>query len=155
MPYTIKPLDRRYNTAYLVARLVTAVREDGRFDATFDSHEDRIEVPRVRLVKAKEYCGNHPGPCDAFGARRKMKARYLEWDDWVVFHNVVNDVLDHLLVDADVWSRPQDARGKFFMRRGHVRRLHYDYHEKPSRLAPGRTVRVWNLGTPDQFKERP
>jgi hypothetical protein len=105
-----------------------------------------IELRRVRLDVKKPYCGNHPGPCEAGGP--KMKATYLEWDDWVRFHGIVNDCLDTLGFDADVWSTPQDCKGRFWMRKGRTRRVRYDYTET---VRFGRPLRLWNPGTDDQF----
>jgi hypothetical protein len=120
-----------------------------RFTATFESApRNEIWVKPVRLRASKLYCGQHPGEC-AVGAKRK--ARFLEWDDWVQFNNLVNDVLDSLGVNADVWTNPQEPvdRGrKFFVRLGLSRRTRWEWNERP---GFGRPVRVWNHGTPDQF----
>lgn len=79
----------------------------------------------------------------------KPRATYLEWNDWVKFHSVVNRVLNRFRADADVWSTPQDIRGKMMIRKGTKARLHYDWEEKTDNY--GRIIRVWNAGTPSQF----
>jgi hypothetical protein len=106
-----------------------------------------IELRRVRLLTPKPYCGNHPGECAVGGPKKTMS--YLEWDDWVRFHAVVNDVLDSLGADADVWSTPQDVKGQMWIRKGTSRRVRYDWEESFNRF--GLPLRVWNQGTPDQF----
>lgn len=139
---------------YLRARLV----KEGKFSAIFVSGIDRVGRPiilvqNVRLVKAKAYCGNHPGPCVVnpyAGARPKPVNKHLEWDDWVRFHSLVNRVLNRFHVEADVWSQPRDARGKFWIRRGKVSRVRYDYEESGPSYNP---LRIWNTGTPDQFEK--
>ncbi len=149
MPYSIKVLDGSDVERIHVA-LQKKVRADGRFNVESCVDGQTILLKRVRLVTAKEYCGNHPGECVVtFPPRKKPKARFLEWQDWVDFHGIVNDLLDSMNVSADVWSRPQDARGKFWIRKGNSRRIHFDWTEEPTRW--GTPLRVWNCGTPDQF----
>ncbi len=104
----------------------------------------------VRLRARKPYCGNHPGPCEVLGARKK-NATYLEWDDWVAFHEIVNATLDVLGVEADVWSTPTDVQGKMWIRRGNKPRVRWDWEETYNSM--GRAVRIWNTGTPDQFAQ--
>ena len=114
-----------------------------------------IAVMTVRLREKKLYCGNHPGEC-AVGPKRK--ATYLEWDDWVEFNGLVNDVLDKLKANADVWSLPQDVNGKMWIRKGTQRRFRYEWEDDTSeksmmRIAFGNNpIRIWNQGTPDQFQ---
>ncbi len=74
-----------------------------------------------------------------------------KWDDWVEFNNVINDVLDKWEVDADVWSTPQETRGKMWIRKGTRRRIRYDWHERST--GWGQPLRIWNNGTDDQFVE--
>lgn len=136
---------------YLRARMA----KEGRFTATLAIGVDRrlrpiILVQNVRLVKAKPYCGNHPGPCEVnpyFNPPKKVMT-HLEWDDWVRFHGLVNRVLNRFRVEADVWSQPRDVKGKFWIRRGKVARVRYEYD---SDYSGGRELRIWNKGTPDQF----
>lgn len=110
----------------------------------------------VRLRAAKPYCGQHPGECVAgpFGFQRpKRTSRYLEWDDWVEFNNLINDVLDARGVEADTWSVPQEPldKGKnmYVRRRLLGRRLRYEWTEEQGRF--GRPARIWNHGDDSQF----
>lgn len=163
--YTIRMLneERLDPMNELVRELRAAVTATGKFTAKICAPRlitDKkkltrwsIEVPKVRLVELRLYCGNHPGECE-LGATRK--SRCLEWDDWVEFHGVVNDVLDAttivhpITLQTEVWSNPQDAKGRFWIRKNNERRMRYDWEEVPWGL---RTMRIWNTGTPDQFEE--
>lgn len=108
-----------------------------------------ILVSNVRLIKAKSYCGNHPGPCPITDQRKPVSTR-LEWDDWVAFHNIVNRVLNRFRIHANVWSLPYDVRGRMWIRKGLKARKRFDWDEKTDIL--GRVIRLWNPGTPDQFQ---
>ena len=113
-----------------------------------------IIVKPVRLRKAKPYCGNHPGECfvsPIFGPRKKPNATWLEWDDWVKFHALVNALLNRLHCHANVWSTPQDVQGKMWIRKDMNPRIRWDWAEEAygTLSAP---IRIWNKGTPDQFK---
>lgn len=157
--YTIKFLgDHRSHTSGKVfAYLQERMAKEGRFKANLTPsfvwvkgiQYPTIEIKPVRLVKAKSYCGNHPGECPV-SDKPKPKATYLEWDDWVKFHNLVNRCLNRFHADADVWSNPADVRGKMWIRKGKQARVKWDWHEK---YSPGRSspLRIWNQGTPDQF----
>ena len=157
MSYTIRVLDKEVGTFTQEAihdALLLAIREDGRFRVSslrmgYDAKYWTIWLSKIRLNAKKPYCGNHPGPCDALNAGRKMNATYLEWDDWVAFHGLINGVLDTMQVSADVWTLPQDVQGKFYVRRGTLARVKFDYEEEYNSI--GRPIRVWNTGTPDQF----
>jgi hypothetical protein len=157
MSYTIRLLnvDGKDQTKVLSEIILEKVREDGRFRISDircgeEAKHNTIWLSKIRLNAKKPYCGNHPGPCDALNAGRKMNATYLEWDDWVAFHGLVNGVLDTMKVSADVWTLPQDVSGKFYVRRGTWARVRFDYDTE---YSMGRPVRVWNTGTPDQFAE--
>lgn len=130
--------------------LQKAIEQGGKFSALLvvSTVDEEIRVQQVRLLEAKPYCGQHPGPCLLGGPKRK--SRFLEWDDWVEFHSVVNGVLDSLKVRADVWSNPQDVRGKMWIRKGSRARVRFDYEESPTAFG----VRIWNQGTDDQFERR-
>ena len=132
------------------------IAKDGRFTANMECAMDRrlpsIHIKPVRLTKAKPYCGQHPGECvvNPFtGPTRKPRATWLEWDDWVAFHHLVNRALNRLRTHADVWSTPPDVRGKMWIRRGIKARLRYEWTEEPGRY--GLPIREWNQGTFDQF----
>jgi hypothetical protein len=140
--------------AYLSERMA----KEGKFRATltpFTDDEGRtcIKIKPVRLIKAKSYCGNHPGECviNPFlgTAPKKMNSTYLEWNDWVQFHGLVNRVLNRFRVDADVWSTPMDVRGKMWVRKGKQARKHYDWTEEYSKY--GQPIRHWNTGDETQF----
>jgi hypothetical protein len=160
MAYTIKFNRDSNNTikrdrvlAYLQARLI----KDGRFRATLTPISvvgfsgksfAAIRIKPVRLVTAKPYCGNHPGPCPVSN-KPKPRATYLEWEDWIQFHNLINKALNRFRADADVWSTPQDVKGKMWIRKGICARLRYDWEES---FQMGRMIRIWNQGTEDQFQ---
>lgn len=108
-----------------------------------------ILVSRVRLIKAKPYCGNHPGECQV-SSRPKPVSTYLEWDDWVKFHSLVNKVLNRFQANANVWSLPPDVKGKMWIRKNTQGRQRYDWTERVDNY--GRVVRDWNPGTEDQFR---
>ncbi len=153
----------------LQQRIELVLKEDGRFvvhqwgepESTWKGCPRKSENPywqitlrRVRLTKKKPYCGQHPGECivNPFrGEQNKRNATYLEWDDWVAFHGVINDVLDALGYPADVWSTPMECKGIMWIRKDNKRRYRYDYTET---LPRGHVVplRIWNNGTPDQFE---
>ena len=139
--------------SYLQERII----KEGRFRATLIvGHKygilPSIVIKPVRLVKAKEYCGNHPGECviPPHGSKKKHVATYLEWEDWVAFNGMVNRVLNRFRANADVWSTPADVRGKMWVRKGLKARKRYDWEDK---FLPGRSVpvRVWNQGDDSQF----
>jgi len=115
-----------------------------------------LDLAKIRLVTSKPYCGNHPGECVAAGRRTKAglkpASNCLEWDDWVRFHGLVNDVLDKMGVSADITTAGADVdEGRLlFCRLGTKRRQRYDWVET-SRNAFNATRPV-NHGTPDQFE---
>jgi hypothetical protein len=80
----------------------------------------RITLREIRLREAKDYCGNHPGPC--LLGRPHRKYRYLEGLDWVEFNDLVNDTLDHLQIAANV------ASTAVVVRIGSQRRIRYTHH---------------------------
>lgn len=112
-----------------------------------------VDLRKIRLAKAKPFCGAHPGPCVVGGtytkAGLKRASNCLEWEDWIAFHEVVNDVLDRYHVDADITTAGADVdRGRLlFCRRGLKRRVRYDWTED-ARDARKRPI---NYGTEDQF----
>lgn len=160
MPYTIKMQTAQIADVF-VPRFKKALLEDGYFGIPdIAQHGESVELRKIRKTTPSEYCGQHPGPCliPFFGERTKQKNRLLEWDDWVRFHGIVNRVLDEMGAVADVWSRPQEALpmpgtgsgSKFWIRKGAKGRVRYDWEDdyRPGRFNP---VRLWNMGTPDQF----
>lgn len=140
------------------AALLAAVAKDGRFRILGTSEGEVQALPtlylhRVRLADKKPYCGNHPGPCEINPFRPQEKKKntvYLEWDDWVAFHGLVNKVLNKLRCHADVWTLPQDARGRFWIRKDLSPRVKFDYTEE---YVGGRPLRIWNTGDSSQFQK--
>jgi hypothetical protein len=149
--YTIKFLSggiekRDRVLAYLQERIVKENIFRATFKPLFDNRGNPcIGIKPVRLVKAKPYCGNHPGEC-ALTTRKKV-ATYLEWNDWVRFHNFVNRVLNRFKANADVYSTPHD--GKMWIRKGLKQRVSWDYTEEYNKW--GQVVRIWNQGDDSQF----
>lgn len=129
------------------------MRKEGVFRATLTPGVDPkghciIVCKPVRLINRKSYCGNHPGECPV-DSKPKPRATYLEWEDWVKFHALVNRVLNRFKTNADVWSTPMDVRGKMWIRKGRRARTQWDWEEHVN--GYGQLVRVWNQGTEDQF----
>lgn len=154
MAYTIQVLKGGAVKRDKVLAALTARLESSPFRATLTLEgEASIKVKPVRLRVKKPYCGNHPGECqlNPFTGKspKKPNATYLEWEDWVAFHKVVNSVLNRLHTQADVWSTPADVRGKMWIRKGKAARVKWDWDEDYDNY--GRVVRTWNQGTPDQF----
>jgi hypothetical protein len=159
--YTIQILQEGFSgiakREQITTALLARVEKDGRFRIGA-THMGVVKgfptlfLERVRLTNKKSYCGNHPGPCEVNPFRPQEKKKitsYLEWNDWVAFHNLVNGVLNQRHTNANVWTLPQDVSGKFWIRKGRQARVRYDYDEEMS--SYGRVVRVWNVGTIDQF----
>ena len=139
-----------YNTRVIGDTLQFGVR--GRRPKDFT----KIEFTQIRLAEAKEYCGNHPGECFVnpfVGEQKKRKSRCLEWVDWVRFNNLLNDILNEMKMEANIWSRPPEKMDKgsiFWIRRNNQRRVIYDWEEVWDR-GGNRPSLIWNHGTPDQF----
>jgi hypothetical protein len=157
--YTIRPADHKTITPIKLSRIVgtlqSVLKRDGRFTCQLEPTRGMIQVRTVRLTKGKPYCGNHPGPCQ--GAQRKLRnMKYLEGEDWIAFHNIVNDVLDEMQVSADVWAKADTdtSSGRIWMRKKDLgRRWYYDWRAGDSQPPfGGRVHYVWNHGTPDQFR---
>lgn len=137
--------------------LTSRMEKEGIFRAGLTPSTDNkgnptILVKPVRLIKAKPYCGQHANECVAhpiFGFRKILKSTYLEWNDWIKFHNLVNGCLNRFRTNANVWTNPQEVRGKFWIRQGLKARVKYDVKE--SYDTYGRRIQDWNLGTSDQF----
>ncbi len=106
---------------------------DSRFTADLTEELYRgkwgVKIMRVRLRYKKDYCGAHPGPC-LNNFRKHMKASLLEGMDWVAFNAMLNNMLDKLKADCDVFSFNQEATvygGKYFIRIGTRRRVLYPF----------------------------
>lgn len=156
MAYTIQILQGGFEKrdrvlAYLNERLTKENIFNAKLTPSMEKGLPSIIVKPVRLVKKKPYCGNHPGECQVnpfLGPQKKSNATYLEWNDWVAFHAVVNRVLNRFRCHANVWSNPQDVKGKMLIRLGLKSRKRYDWTEEWNGFQ---TVRIWNKGTSDQF----
>jgi hypothetical protein len=158
--YTIQILGkpRTYTVEVIASLLQDKITQDGRFrvsDWKIGQVEEKptLFLKRIRLVTSKPYCGNHPGECQVNpfrGQEKKKVTCYLEWDDWVAFHTLVNRLLSSKRVRANIWTLPPDVKGKMWIRKDRLPRLHWDYNELPDRS--GRIIRHWNTGTPDQFQ---
>jgi hypothetical protein len=164
MAYTIRIGAPDENTVYRIITALHVATNMSRFSAAYNGptfvpatrkHPALwdVTVRPVRLFEAKPYCGQHPGEC--LLDRKRPSSRLLEWDDWVEFHGLVNDVLDAAHIKADVWSNPAEPLSsgkKMWIRRDNKRRVRFDYDVD---TRPGRMFqdRIWNAGTPDQFEE--
>lgn len=167
MAYLIRVLNN-FDVQDLANKIVKAIQVDGRFRSlsvtTYAMPWNKkvapvIDMGRIRLIKSKKYCGQHPGECQTGGPRRS--GPWLEWKDWVSFHSLINDVLDSLSISADVTTKPMETvakvrglKGLFWIRKAKARRLHYMWEEKPDSTG-WRPVRWWNPGTEDQFSAEP
>jgi hypothetical protein len=104
-----------------------------------------IRLDPVRLFAAKDYCGNHPGPC-LLGGRRHRHYCYLEGADWVAYNDLINKVLDRLGIEADVGS------STCAVRKGRRRRVVYEQHF--IQLGNGRAVADWErTGAPACYED--
>lgn len=83
-----------------------------------------VHASPIRLRRSKPYCGQHAGPCPNGGPRNHARRSFLEALDWIGWNHLVNDVLDSLLADADVWAK---IHGRYFVRRGKLRRVNYPF----------------------------
>lgn len=170
--YTIQFLKNDSSQADKVrSYLIETLSKDGRFKCEVlssyvkTSRSDRSDIfnkyncknvysvpgsflKKIRLNKAKPYCGNHPGEClNPFV--KKPVATYLEWDDWVAFHSLVNKVLNKFKVYANVWTLPFDVKGKMWIRKGLTARKRYEFNEESNKF--GQIIRIWNPGDDSQF----
>ena len=97
-----------------------------------------VEYRQIRLAEIKAR--------PSFGT---CKTAFLQWEDWITFHEVVNDVLDSFQCDADITTAgaPVDKGKLMYCRLCMCRRLRYDWAGTPAR-------RVANYGSRDQFGEQ-
>ncbi len=122
-----------------------------------------VKILCVRLRLRKPWCGQHAGPCqgnrkNTYGHRGAI---LLEGADWVGWNDGLNDILDRLKIDADVWTSNKEAakrRGRdgamvginrFYLRRGRRRRVTYfaDCHSQFF------NVMHWVEGTDADFED--
>ena len=112
-----------------------------------------LELRQIRRKERKAYCGQHAGPCvRPPRERQRRNSVCLDGEDWIAFHNVVNDVLDSMGLVAEVYTTPQDVRGKMWIRKTDLgRRKRYDSANTQPNNMFGLPHYVWNPGTNDQF----
>lgn len=89
-------------------------------------HNNRpaIILRRIRLVRAKPYCGQHAGPCLRRSPRRERCSSYLEGADWVAFNDMLNDAFNRTRLRVSIWSKGPEL-GLFFTRLGDRSRIQY------------------------------
>jgi hypothetical protein len=133
----VEALLRRYEPA---SRFTFRVeRERSRYNAGKNGRP-ALRLRSVRLKAAKDYCGQHAGPCQAQFARPHRRERYLEGADWVALDDMINDVLDRHRIAADVWSKGREFSGPYYVRRGRCRRTRYGLRVERS---GGRNFVLW------------
>ena len=95
-----------------------------RFSATIKSYNTKLTIHDVRLKQSKDYCGNHPFSCPVRQFERPHKKyNYLEGADWVVFNDLINDILDLHGISANV------ASSLVVIRKGRKRCIKYWGHK--------------------------
>lgn len=160
MAYIIRSPTGDYSGRLKLARALQDRIEASKFRATVHTNEPcygDIRIKHVRLAEPKPYCGQHPGECfvGPFGERPKRRMHYLEWEDWVEFHALVNKVIDGFGVNVDAWTNPQEKLDKG--RKMYVRRADLGARQTFTWVDDWsggglRPVQIWNHGTPDQFR---
>lgn len=130
------------------------IEKEGKFTAELHKARDgklpSIHVSPVRLVKPKPYSGQRPeGNSTRFYQPKLKKSRYLEWNDWVRFHRLVNRVLNRFRTHANVWTEPPYIKGKMWIRKGLQARFRYNVEVTFDRF--GREIHEWNPGDDSQF----
>lgn len=125
------------------------------------THAVAFELRTVRLITSTPYCGNHAGPCIVrfAGVRARRTGRWLEGEDWIKVHALVNGVLDAYGVACDVYTNGADVftvpgipKKRMVVRSatlGARRRFDYTDGAKPGDTFPHYR---WNPGTDDQFE---
>lgn len=172
--YTVQFAEHETAVAFKT-RLEAKLPEDGRFTVrtveveteTLGPIASKKRAPKVfvylhtiRRAKRGDYCGQHPGPCAAVVPRKITRGFWLEWDDWITFHSLVNDILDEMAPAACAWSVPNEGipmypgQGKkFWIRKDGKRRQRYDWDEDPTYHSFfGAVRRRWDMGSASQFE---
>jgi hypothetical protein len=105
----------------VVNAIEQSINQGSRFNCRIEVlSKNRIKLRNVRLDAKKRYCGNHPNACEVQG--RGRMGNYLEGLDWVEFNDRINDIFDHLNVEANVYT------SVCWIRRGRRRRVCYGSH---------------------------
>jgi hypothetical protein len=131
-------------------RLLLKEVEKSRFTLRADlehlGKQPGVKVTEVRLRNAKDFCGQHPGPCVALFPRPHRRHKFLEGLDWVGFNQMFNNLMDRKKIDCDFFSYNREMRGggRYYIRKGTLRRLKY----------PFETVNgIFHLWLPGTFEE--
>jgi hypothetical protein len=162
-------LNPKEDAAYRLAHALQArIQKDGRFRVNHlevgsvkTSREDRrtlgkvwtmpaILMKGIRLTKKSSYCGAHAFPCPV-GAPKK-NATFLDWQNWIEFHQVVNSLLNQRHCSANIYTNPPetlDQGNRMWIRRGMQARVRWDVEGHMNNY--GRMEEVWDHGTPSQF----
>ena len=159
--YTIALLNHKTDAARLYQALQARIAQDGRFRVNEIMVREvkglsAILIKGVRLTQAKPYCKQHALECqvDPFTGKlpHKPMATFLEWSDWISFHQVVNNLLNQRHVSANIWTNPPeklDKGNRMWIRRGLLPRIKWDVEGTVNRF--GRIDEVWNHGDTSQF----
>ena len=78
--------------------------DDNAFRASVSLGTRGGDLTYVRRTRYHEYCGSHPMACEIRGrfGQRRQRAMLLEGGDWIQFNDLVNDIFDRYMIDADV-----------------------------------------------------
>lgn len=96
-----------------------------------------VKIRNIRLKKKSIYCGSHPEMCDV---HRGPNARWLQGLDWVHVNDLINDLIDELDCEANVYT------SVCWLRKGRLRRTHYGSH-----MPSFGRVAQWNKDEPEEF----
>ena len=80
-----------------------------------------ILVGNIRLKTAKPYCTQLPAACIEISCRGHRWANTLEAADWVAFNDMLNDICDAEVIEANIRSQ----HPKVWIRKGYERRIRY------------------------------
>lgn len=158
--YTIKILSGGTIKRARVHQLLTDRLAHSKFTANIRMGMDNKGAPiltlkPVRLRKAKPYCGQHADICqiNPFTGKlpKKPMAKFLEFNDWISFHKLVNGVLNRLKAHANVFSDPMECKGRFWIRKDLKPRVKFD--SETDYDSYGRAFHKWDLGSDSQFEK--
>lgn len=117
-----------------------------------------INISTIRLKKAKQYCGNHAGPCLLTFELPKKKYKYLEGADWVEFNDTINDFLDKkklsaVVESAEVRVRLNNMRRVYYSDNGYGVWNKYGHADDYECGFKENLQTVFTYGTPGIYKE--
>lgn len=172
--YTIMLLNPKTDVLRLSNALRARIAQDGRFKVNYQevgqaktTKEDRqtlgqvffmpaILMKGIRLTQKKSYCKQHALECqvDPFTGKlpHKPMSTFLEHQDWITFHQVVNGLLNQRHTNANIWTNPLeklDKGNRMWIRRGTQARIKWDVDGQVNRF--GRIEETWNHGDSSQF----